>query len=243
MNNVIILGAGRSGTSAIAGSFVGDFNRGGDLHLANDANPKGFFEANNVNRINNDLLWMCDAVRTTRGLKQGWLTVLDKKHLLCESTKDIEDRIESTVQKQPVLLKDPRFSYTLPIWLRYLPSVKVVCVFRNPQEFLSSMLHHCKTQQYLQDMVVDPGFFQEVWLSMYEYILKYYQKLDILFINYSEILYSDGLKRLSDFTGYETNNNFPEKTLHRSNNNSDVSYNLIEMYHKLCNLANCKAEK
>jgi len=239
MNNVIILGAGRSGTSAIAGSFLGDFNRGGTLHLPNDANPRGFFESNNVNRINDDLLWMCKAVRTTRGLKQGWLTALDKSHLLCETTKNIEDRIENTIENKPVLLKDPRFSYTLPVWLRYLSNLKIVCVFRNPQQFLSSLLYHCKTQQYLKEIVVDPEFFQEVWISMYKYILKYYIRLNILFINYSEILYGDGLKKLSDFTGYKTNCNFPEKTLQRSNNNQQVAYNLLEVYEELCNLANC----
>jgi hypothetical protein len=242
MNNVIILGAGRSGTSAIAGSFIGNFNRGGTLHLPNDANPKGFFESNNVNRINDDLLWMCKAVRTTKGLKQGWLTVLDTNNLLCEATKNIEDRIENAVAEQPVLLKDPRFSYTLPIWLRYISKLKIVCVFRNPRQFISSLLHHCETQQYLKGIVVDPEFFQEVWISMYKYILKYYNRLDILFINYSEILYGDGLKKLSDFTGCETDYNFPEKALNRSNNNEQVTYNLLEVYEELCGLANCPKE-
>jgi hypothetical protein len=240
MNNVIILGAGRSGTSAIAGSFVGNFNRGGNLHPANDANPKGFFEANFVNRINDDLLWSCKEVETTRGLKQGWLTSLDKDVLIMSDSKDIEDRIESVCSNNPILLKDPRFSYTLPVWLRYINDPKIICVFRDPREFLSSMMHHCATQQYLKGMVVDSEFFQKVWLSMYTYILKNYLNLNMMFINYKDILEGDGLKRLSDYTGYLTDNNFPEKGLRRSNNNQEVAYNLTEMYSRLCSLASIR---
>lgn len=230
MNNVIILGAGRSGTSAVAGSFIGNFNRGGPLHQPNIANPKGFFEANMINRINDDILWSCPNVITTKGLKQGWLSRLDGNIVISDISKDIENRIESSIKDQPVILKDPRFSYTLPIWLRYLNNLKIICVFRNPQQFLSSLIHHCKTQEYLRNLIIDEEFFQEIWLSTYTYILKNYSNIEILFIDYEDVLNNDGLERLSDFTGYKTNYNFPEKALQRSKNNQEVRYNLMEMY-------------
>ena len=34
--------------------------------------------------------------------------------------------------QQPLCLKDPRFSYTLPAWERYLGAFTVLCVFRDP---------------------------------------------------------------------------------------------------------------
>src|SRR3546814_18283334 len=58
MNNLIILGSGRSGTSAVAGLFrnVKDVFYGYDVLAPTDGNTTGYFEAEVVNAVNNVLL-------------------------------------------------------------------------------------------------------------------------------------------------------------------------------------------
>ena len=57
MNNCLILGFGRSGTSLLGGLLhhSGYFS-GNHLHPARESNPKGFYEDVVINRINEHIL-------------------------------------------------------------------------------------------------------------------------------------------------------------------------------------------
>ncbi|MDX1388819.1 MAG: hypothetical protein R3344_06490, partial [Acidobacteriota bacterium] len=57
MRDCIILGSGRSGTSMVAGTLAGaGYFMGEKLWDATPANPKGFFEDQEINAINEDLI-------------------------------------------------------------------------------------------------------------------------------------------------------------------------------------------
>lgn len=242
MNNIIILGCGRSGTSMIAGSILTGngpkYNTGGKTHEPDKFNAKGYFESNAINRINNDILWSCPNVKTTEGLAQGWLSVLDSNKIITDVSKDIEHRIENVISQQPILFKDPRFSYTLPIWLRYLSDLKIICVFRHPKLTIQSIMYHCQNADYLKGKIkIDLDFCQKIYFSIYDYILKNYKLLDILCINRDQIVDGSGIQRLSDFIGHGINKNFADKELlHKGTNYLDfhIDNKLIDLYNKLC---------
>src|ERR1700726_1587163 len=57
MRNCIILGCGRSGTSLASGLLAGSgYFMGDHLYPPSEGNPKGYFEDQDVNAINEDLL-------------------------------------------------------------------------------------------------------------------------------------------------------------------------------------------
>lgn len=71
MRNVLITGCGRSGTGLMAGCLKkAEYFMGNNLYGKNDANPKGFFEDESINKINEDLLE--PAVRSRPPLLGRW---------------------------------------------------------------------------------------------------------------------------------------------------------------------------
>ncbi len=252
MNNILVLGCGRSGTSAIAGSIITGngpkYNTGGPTHKADKFNAKGYFESNAINKINNDILWSCPHIKTTEGLAQGWLSVLDKDHIISYVSHGTENRIEQVIKEQPICLKDPRFSYTLPVWLRYLKDLKIICVFRHPKLAVQSILYHCENAEYLKGKIkINLDFCQKIWFSIYEYILNNYKTLDVLYLSCNQMTSDSGRQRLSDFIGHEINKDFVDKELlHNSLNHLDftrIDTGLMQIYNELCRLANYNPEK
>ena len=244
MNNIIICGSGRSGTSAIAGSIITSngpkYNTGGPTHRGDKFNEKGYFESNVINNINNDILWSCPSTKTTEGLKQGWLSVLDSNVIIADVSKEIEHRIEDAIIQQPICFKDPRFSYTLPIWLRYLTNLKIICVFRHPKLVIQSIMYHCANADYLKNKIkIDLDFCQKIYFSIYDYILNNYKTLDVLYINCDQMMNGSGAQRLSGFIGHEINKDFADKELLHSSMNYldfDLDTRLDILYNKLCEL-------
>jgi len=153
MKNLIVLGSGRSGTSAVAGLFRNepDIFYGYDILEASGGNPTGYYECEVVNALNNILLRqmtgvsLLDVLPTSlvrlveghipwahRDMRSLWLAC-PKHRLNWKLSYDIGHLIGRLSRHQPFCLKDPRFGFTLPLWRPYLPSdVKYLVVFRDP---------------------------------------------------------------------------------------------------------------
>jgi len=267
MNNLIILGTGRSGTSMVAGVIATadrKYNLGGKSHTPDKFNEKGYFETGIVNGLNDDILWSCPKTETIKSRvksRQGWLSTLDINTKITESKElnhcalysgqnplvkaSIQKRILELVAIQPYLFKDPRFSYTLPVWLPYLQNCKFICVFRHPSEFLQSIDNIVRTADYLATTNTDKKSFEKLWFNTYTYILHHYSNLDMFFVNCKNLVSGIGLQTLSDFVGHEINKNFAEKELiHFNPDNPEycADNKLIELYNKLCGLASRSLE-
>jgi hypothetical protein len=130
----------RSGTSAVAGFLAkAGFYAGeeGDLLPAAEDNPKGFFERNDINALNDDLLaelggaWDKPPPRHTVQQKApGWQPKVDK----------VLAGLASEGDGRPLVLKDPRISLALPAWLPALEShFAIVLVDRGPMDVALSM--------------------------------------------------------------------------------------------------------
>lgn len=130
--SLIVLGSGRSGTSMFTGALAkSGYNLGENPNYlgCNKSNPKGFFEDLEVNTINEDILKksLFDIPEKLRSrffpaytfYRARWLSRMPLNYSP-RSDKEIDQRIQKVVSQVPFCFKDPRFSYTLPIWQNFL---------------------------------------------------------------------------------------------------------------------------
>jgi len=222
---------------------------GTQLIPARDGNPKGFFEDSEVNQINEDLLakvlpsrpkllgrWFFQS-RPLMG--QRWLSALPPCTEIPITTEQIR-RIENVVKNRPFCLKDPRFSYTLPAWRPYLPDSRFICVFRDPQSTVNSIMKEVQNEPHLHHFHISFKQALEIWILMYRSIIEYATSENWLFIHCNQILHGDGLQRLADFTQAEVDTSFPDAALQRSITEKPVPERALEVYRKLCELADFK---
>ncbi len=253
MKNIIILGSGRSGTSMVAGCFAkSGYFMGDDLWDARKANPKGFFEDREINEINEDLLEPVVPKRRHLWGKiffqhqpikwQRWLACLPPD-VKISSPPSIVERIKKIVQREPYCLKDPRFSYTLPAWEPFLNKTVFICVFRDPGSTAASIYKECLEVPHLANpksgIKISMRQAFEVWIHTYLPILSIHRyKGDWLFLHYNQVLTSEGMDKLEEFTGSKVDRSFPTAKLSRSKPSGKNPKKSMEIYSDLCKLAN-----
>jgi hypothetical protein len=153
----------RSGTSAITnvleagGLYCG---KSQDLLPADQWNQKGYFERNRLVELNEALLYqhflsyaneypdIIGYQKSNPDPREGWIlgslvSVLKRKAIQAEETGAIGDYVNLLYKEsetgQSIVLKDPRLSITLPVWLGYLKNVVVIVAVRNPAEVAQSL--------------------------------------------------------------------------------------------------------
>jgi hypothetical protein len=137
---VIVLGAGRSGTSAITRAFVtAGFFAGRDEELLGPvpSNPRGYYEPLSVLEVNEGLLerfgcaWWGDAPPPE-----------DQRPLLAEMEPRLQSILDSLIERAgdaPVALKEPRINGLLPLWRPVIDGVlHPVLTVRDPLEIALS---------------------------------------------------------------------------------------------------------
>jgi len=124
----------------LAEAFVrAGFHPGERLIPPSPANPNGFFEDLDVNVANDDLLATLDTLEgTQRPPRQlWWLGAFVGPSSTNSGSADASRRAE-LVPEHPFVLKDPRFSHTLPSWPTLQSSLNIVMV-RSPHEVAASV--------------------------------------------------------------------------------------------------------
>lgn len=255
MHNIIILGSGRSGTSMMtgilknSGYFTGENS---DYLKVNKSNPKGFFEDYEVNTINEDILkenlitipeplrkWIFPSFTFYRA---RWLATLPLNKTI-KSNDQIGKRISAIVENQPFCYKDPRFSYTLPIWNKYFQSnTKYLVVFREPNKTADSIVRECNESLSLQKLKMTKENALNVWYSMYSHILKNYTKSlnknNWKFFHYNQIFDENKVSELEIFCNVELKVDFAEKKISRSIDDNEKNQRRIErIYNDLISLS------
>jgi hypothetical protein len=137
---VVVLGMGRSGTSAVtrmfatAGFFVG---RDEDLMGATEHNPTGHWENLDVWRVNENILsrlrgtWFDPPPEDQQLAARAWTT----PELLA-----VFERLVAQANDAPVVLKDPRIGVMLPVWADIVEDyLHPVLVIRDPIEIALSL--------------------------------------------------------------------------------------------------------
>lgn len=241
---LFILGAGRSGTSLVAGLFQNSGLYMGDSHyLARDANALGFFEDREVNAINEALLQPCVPSHFRDG--QRWLaTVVRGAPIVCRP--DLERRIRNLYARGSSCFKDPRFCYTLSAWRDLLDfeeryHARYVCVFRHPSAVAASTRAELSTAPYLHGLELSDRELEANWLGLYSSLLAQRSGYGRwLFLSYESLFQQDGavLDSLERFTGYAVDRSFVKPELRHQSGGPPVSMACQKLYSQLLALSN-----
>jgi len=248
MKNCIILGSGRSGTSMVAGTLAkSGYFMGDNLYPARERNPKGFFEDPFINNINEEILanvrlGNCNKIKklikgTRLRESQRWLEVLPlDAHI--PSSINIEKKIITAVKQSPFCFKDPRFSYTLPVWRSFLTDVVFICIFREPGVTAQSIVKECAQMDYLKSVKMTFELGLDVWFNMYNHILQLHMyQGEWLFIHYNQVMTVDGINRIQALTKAYVDDGFPEISLKRTISDITIDTKYRDMYNQLNKLA------
>ena len=231
-----------AGTLAKAGYFMGD-----NLYPPRDSNPKGFFEDPFINGVNEKILakvhiGIFEKIRrlskgTRLGKCQRWLEVLPvEAHI--PSSKDIEKKIITAVTHEPFCFKDPRFSYTLPVWRPFLQDTVFICIFREPGITALSIVKECTQTKYLQSVNMTFELGLDVWFHMYNHILqRHMHQGEWLFLHYDQVTSCEGISRIEALTKAVADRSFPDNKLQRTTSNISIENKFTETYLKLCKLS------
>lgn len=253
MKNCLILGSGRSGTSMLAGILhQAGYFMGEKFHQPRDSNPKGFFEWYKINRINelilapfakNDLkgALIKNIIKKNTvddpGPDQRWLMALPLGKEIEEVSPGIEKEMQSVLHKDPFCYKDPRFSYTLPVWKKFLkPDTVFICIFREPDVTVNSILQECRTRNYLASLYINRSRAYNVWLNIYSHVLFKHAKHfeNFVFVHYNQVFNGTALPMLSKMLGVPLKKDFVDEDLKRTVPGGSMPDKVKELYRSLC---------
>jgi hypothetical protein len=247
MRNVFVLGSGRSGTSLAAGLLAGAGYHIGDRPIRpTAANPKGFFESEAIEEINERILSKIVPAKPRRlrrwfrrrpGKGQYWLARVPLDARL-RGDPEVEARIGEQIHRGPFCFKDPRFCYTLPVWLRQRPDAVQVVVFREPGRTVHSILEEVRTARYLKDYRLDRDDAICLWQLTYRHVLEVHPAArERHFFHYDQLLTDAGLDRLERVTGAAVDRGFADRQLKRSPDPGVPDNRSADLYRRLCMLA------
>lgn len=262
--DLLVFGMHRSGTSAITGllaeiGFVP--GRPGHLFKADHANEQGYYEDEVVVQCNEKLL-IGDSLKNLSNFTStacfkdinpldglGWIlgawgNEFSSRQCNIIESQQIIDSIEELKKESgelPLVLKDPRFSLTLPKWIPHLKIAGAVIMVRNPADVAHSL--------YCRDGMI-PGVAYDLWLKYTLSAIKSCQEADLpyILINYDNLIEQqfDIFEKLKSFLKKIGFQNHIAKSLHntpssintklrRSNKHNSFStpYQLHELFIKL----------
>lgn len=251
------MGFGRSGTSLMSGILhKAGYFMGRNLYPPRNSNPKGFFENAYINGINERILSAYDnkpQKNTSQtiyhtpynpGYGQRWLSYIPPGTKIRCKEDDILTDIERATKIPNFAYKDPRFNYTLGIWLPYLNSGTIfICMFREPEITIQSVLTECHSAEYLSNFDINHKLAEEIWINSYQFLLinYYYQNPNkFVFIHYKQLLNNEKLDELSEILQQELKTDFININLNRTKSFYKISNETIKTYKYLCNLSGFK---
>ena len=241
-----VLGAGRSGTSLLTAMLRTEGLHQGSVHSIQPraANPMGFYEDWEINALNDQILEA--AVQTKRptalaahghgpadtsidqpGGAQHWLLRWPLDQALSATASQQRD-MARLMRPAPFCFKDPRFSYTLDLWIEALPAahrekLRSICVFRRPEAVVESLLRELRTEPKLHNVAVSVQGAFSIWWHHYAWILKRLagqRRQHTLMLDYDDLFTAAGQRSLEGFSGRAIRRELPQASLNRSAGNT-----------------------
>lgn len=199
----------------LAEAFVRAGHHAGDrLIPPSPANPNGFFEDLDVNAANDDVLGTLDTLEgTLRPPRHLWWLGAFVGPSAANACEAEAPRRAELVPERPFVLKDPRFSHTMPSWPTLQQALRIVMV-RSPSEVGASVRAMAAVVES------DPLFEATVehcaamWTATYRSILEWCDASTI-FLDVRALRDGSALPNLSDATGTALRSDHVTKRLHR----------------------------
>lgn len=209
---VIVTGAGRSGTSAVARVLhESGICMGRHLRPATDANPVGYYEEMPVCDLNEEILLAAGMAQWHRWASRAEILGAARPHA---------SRMRALVAdacsgEEPRGWKDPRFSWTIEAWLPHFPEPpRLVVCLRSPEEVVASTMH---VYGLASDDARDAA--DEIWPNYYTRLLELIDAfgLEATCVEYEELLADPAgvVATLAAFVGHPLDHRWVEPELRR----------------------------
>lgn len=227
--SVLIAGAGRSGTSCLAGMFSPETHRHAHgLYAPQISNPKGFFEAAHINDLNEALMVAAsvafEGAEATRERLRGfephqlWLARFPDA-MPAWWNDDYRRQIAAALPGRPFCLKDPRMAITAPAWLEQAPDALVLSIHRPPEVTAASILKECQVATYLLDFRISARDAFALWRQTYRRLVRLYRAgAEVRFLRYQDLFDAGRLSQLEAQVGAPLRRDFAEGSLNRTSN-------------------------
>jgi hypothetical protein len=221
-----------AGTLSRSGYYMGEH-----LIPADQANPKGYFEDDEINAINEELLAPITPALTRPAYGWRWLAEVPVGTPIL-SSPSLTERIAVQAARSPFCFKDPRFCYTLPAWRPFLKDSVFLCIFREPERTAHSIVKECRCADYLEGLPMTFATGVRVWALMYRHILEVHRHAgEWLFFHYDQLFHNATLSRVEAVLGVPADRQFPEEKFKRSPQRGRVRAEARAIYAQLCELA------
>lgn len=190
---IIVTGAGRSGTSAVAQVLhEAGLSMGHDLHEPTEFNPTGYYEDRWITQVN-------DGILAAAGLK-GWFRRASRERVLA-AAEPYRGEMARIASEAGGGWKDPRFCWTLEAWLPQLerPPKLIVCL-RSPRAVVDSTV-----RKYGQTSATARRHVAVHWSRQYRRLLEVIRDYELaaLCVEYDALVADPAatVERLSRFVG------------------------------------------
>ncbi len=222
------------------------------VHPARETNPRGFFEDVIINRINEQILEPYDYCKIHKEYpvfpkphspycpRRGhhWLAYIEPGTIIQCHDETVIDQIKKAIaNKQPFAYKDPRFNYTLPVWLPHLPEdTRYICMFRNPASVVRSVIKECHAVEYLKDFHIDEELAYRIWFNFYRHLLDSLSPEllpKMIFVDYEELVAGKCTDHIAAFLDTVLTVDFIEPSLNRSKSEDSFPGYVRELYMEL----------
>ncbi len=244
--DLLVLGCGRSGTSAAAGILTGAGYCFGDLlEPPSRINPRGFYEDEYTVMVNEAIIretmdrnslqppWSGGSL----DYGKGWLLALPDG-VGAVAPRPVHRIMDHMTAGKPFFRKDPRFSFTLDVWLPRLRDPVVICVFREADRTASSITRTDESRAV--------GMSYQAALRLWGAI---YRRLIIcssrgatwLFLHYDQVLAGRLDRLVRHQTEARLREPFVDLLLSRSPSGPPLPPDINEIYQELCVLANYRS--
>ncbi len=215
-----------------------------------DSSNPGYCEKFLRGSFINTAKWYCRLPRLFRkylstdiykpGYLQRWLSFIPVDVDIDCWSAEVKTRIEYATERKPFAYKDPRFSYTLPVWKKSIgDDVVFICIFRDPSVTVNSIIRECSTASYLRNFQINESDAYEVWNNIYSHIIDKHlaDSNNFIFCHYDQIYNGSSLPILSKTLNADLKHDFVSTKLKRSRSNSMAPERSRIIYNKLCELA------
>ncbi|MEM7166595.1 MAG: sulfotransferase [Planctomycetota bacterium] len=196
---IVVAGMHRSGTSLVAqlldslGISVGDKNA---FYAADEWNPRGYFERNDVVDLNSRLI--TGHSRTGTSMQQALSKLLYLRMPSRARIERLAERYTSEIDAVGatcggIAVKDPRFCVTASAWAQRVPIDAYVVGLRDPAEAVLSLWRRQRIPQWL-------GF--RFWNYHVRCLLEQFPPDRTVYVHYNELVSGDRdaeLQRVVDF--------------------------------------------
>ena len=185
---ILLLGMHRSGTSLL-GSILEALGLGlpGPLLAADQHNPKGYFERQDITALQDHLLQELGRTWTSASgalpLPPHWLDLPSTQRVRASLQALLRE--EATRQSDAWAIKDPRCSLLLPLWHQVCAELEIplqlIASVRDPAEVMVSLLH-----RDAESTGMTPWRAQQLWWHHNRQLLLDATDLPLAVVNYGD---------------------------------------------------------